>query len=362
MQGQLTFDTLNTLSLEDLDALRKSLELKMRSSRLGELDLFRLTHEHDIVSGVIQVRGSTKALHLPPEILAQIFIFYRDICGTEASPFALARVLKMLHVCAFWRQVALGSQALWARVHFFCPQKALRAGTQAGLELWLKRAGGHRISLAFTCPRQHITVQDDGDVSCSDILRMLLLCSAKWRNLHLSVSKSCKLEDQPLAGLSFQTLEMVRFSADQHTSPAIHKMLSAGTRLTSLDIDIVDCDRRRVADILGVLTATPSLATLTIAGKDDCLSPTHWINEILHKIEDSLTFVPHLRCLSLRLLGTTNSDGLSCAFLNCLRQRESRGLKVSIDIVGGQSSAGDTCVNTRTTAPCSGRQGGRAAK
>lgn len=161
----------------------------------------------------------------------------------------------MLHVCAFWRQVALGSQALWARVHFFCPQKALRAGTQAGLELWLKRAGGHRISLAFTCPRQHITVQDAGDVSCSDILRMLLLCSAKWRNLHLSVSKSCKLEDQPLAGLSFQTLEMVRFSADQHTSPAIHKMLSAGTRLTSLDIDIVDCDRRRVADILGVLTA-----------------------------------------------------------------------------------------------------------
>jgi hypothetical protein len=106
------------------------------------------------------------------------------------------------------------------------------------------------------------------------------------------VSKSCKLDDQSLGGLSFQTLEMVRFSADQYTSTAIHKMLGAGTRLTSLDIDIVDYDRRRVADILGVLAATPSLATLTIAGKDDCLSPTHWINETLHKIEDSLTFVP----------------------------------------------------------------------
>ncbi|KAJ7816574.1 hypothetical protein B0H14DRAFT_3877810 [Mycena olivaceomarginata] len=206
-----------------------------------------------ILSGVIQVRGSTKALHLPPEILAKIFILYRHICGTEASPFALARVWKMLHVCAFWRQ------------------KALRAGTQAGLKLWLKRAGGHQISLASTCPRQHITVQDAGDTSCSNILRMLLLRS--------DVEKS-------------PPVEMVRFSADQYTSPAIHKMLGAGTRLTSLDIDIVDYDRRRVADILGVLAATPSLATLTIAGKDDCLSPTHWINETLHKIEDSLTFVP----------------------------------------------------------------------
>lgn len=49
---------------------------------------------------------------LPDEILLQIFVVLRD--STDLRP---ANWLRVMHVCQYWRHIAVGSPPLWTRLH-----------------------------------------------------------------------------------------------------------------------------------------------------------------------------------------------------------------------------------------------------
>ncbi|KAJ7100311.1 hypothetical protein C8R43DRAFT_964090 [Mycena crocata] len=145
---------------------------------------------------------------LPPEILSRVFVLVRDACfkpltaasdlgrsihNKEVEPsFAAGSILELGHVCSYWRNVALGTRELWSRFLFRCPGKAAKG--QTVWHAWMERVGNHPLSFSFSCPG-HYKKNLSPDLSpigssCRDFLETLLSSSARWQNVHLSLSRA----------------------------------------------------------------------------------------------------------------------------------------------------------------------------
>jgi hypothetical protein len=113
-----------------------------------------------VVSNVRSALDGTPASKLPPEILSQIFACLRT---PEIPPhyYTLEDMWMTLNeslaavnlVCRYWRQVAIGTKAMWthiAVVDTLGPKKL-----HLMLELFLKRAGSHPLSLTISRTDDH---------------------------------------------------------------------------------------------------------------------------------------------------------------------------------------------------------------
>lgn len=96
----------------------------------------------------------TSINHLPPEILADIFLLCREGVvrkfDTPARPRRREVPLLLCQICRHWRQVALSLPFLWNSLAAsgygpFIPHPAL-------IELWLSRSTGQPLSLHFALP------------------------------------------------------------------------------------------------------------------------------------------------------------------------------------------------------------------
>ncbi|KAH9857709.1 hypothetical protein C2E23DRAFT_892333 [Lenzites betulinus] len=74
---------------------------------------------------------------LPPELLATIFFFVRTGSGRNSD----VRLIRMTHVCAQWRAVALGAAGLWKRVSL---------DNTKGIEAFLQRSGALPVHLSVS--------------------------------------------------------------------------------------------------------------------------------------------------------------------------------------------------------------------
>ncbi|KAJ7166561.1 hypothetical protein C8R43DRAFT_1104092 [Mycena crocata] len=138
---------------------------------------------------------------IPAELLAQIFVHYRDNCFDSKKircsigedtvlGFSSQEVLGISHVSAQWRSVALETPELWARFAFSCPGMARKR--QALWQTWLERARNHPICFGFTCPGRHRDNRFHGDLAptgspCYNFLTLLVSRSDYWQEAQFTL-------------------------------------------------------------------------------------------------------------------------------------------------------------------------------
>ncbi|KAJ7700806.1 hypothetical protein B0H17DRAFT_212247 [Mycena rosella] len=80
---------------------------------------------------------------LPLEISSEIFI---QCLPSHPQPGAGHIPMLLLYVCHAWKEITLGTPALWAAIHLVFPRAN---GFKKGWETWLERARNHPISISF---------------------------------------------------------------------------------------------------------------------------------------------------------------------------------------------------------------------
>ncbi|KAJ7685720.1 hypothetical protein DFH06DRAFT_49472 [Mycena polygramma] len=151
--------------------------------------------------------------HLPPEILAEIFLH----CLPQAGfPSPTTAPLVLCGVCRRWRDVAIGTSALWSSLSIDFDRMS-NPGPMTDpnpvYQTWLSRARGAPLSLL-------LQQEDfDGYVAIDDreaLARSVVELSGQWRSIQVGVR-------QDLANALFPITETYPLLEDLNISPPDHQ-------------------------------------------------------------------------------------------------------------------------------------------
>ncbi|KAJ7137861.1 hypothetical protein C8R44DRAFT_766367 [Mycena epipterygia] len=126
---------------------------------------------------------SRRALALPPEILAAIFMHcLPDVRFTR--PSLITAPLVFCVVCHQWREVALATPGLWSSLSFNV-QLAARAGHDGLFRRWLSRARSTPLSLRLH--DSHMYTESAAPALVKSLLQTVVELSPQWRNVHINL-------------------------------------------------------------------------------------------------------------------------------------------------------------------------------
>lgn len=116
---------------------------------------------------------------IPPEILAEIFLYFAPNDQSHDNPALTRSVILPSHVCRRWRSVALSTSQIWSYILFDIDHSST-INIERKLDrtaTWLARAGGCPLSLKIVCLSQSIESQ----TRCRSLLNMVLPHCVRWR-------------------------------------------------------------------------------------------------------------------------------------------------------------------------------------
>lgn len=157
-----------SMSIPHLREALDSLEDRM-ATLLNERERLETRLEH-------AVRMQSPVQRLPSELLASIFVNGVFDQGEEDAVL-LANIML---ACRYWREVAVGTPALWSRI-FMGPRRSL---DRARLKLERSKSFPLHICVDFSPQSEHRTVATETLMHAMDLLRSAMW---RWRSFQLSV-------------------------------------------------------------------------------------------------------------------------------------------------------------------------------
>jgi hypothetical protein len=224
-------------------------------------------------------------------------------------------------ICRRWREVALGTSALWSDIIFV--HKGWRRGSdfQQGemLRELFRRTGVSRpVSLQITSLSAPVSEFSE------DILPTILPTSNRWRHLHIRLTTAKMKSLSPVKG-ALSSLESLVIQCDMPSGPEACDIFEVAPRLFRVDMDMMDLDMdldiggiilpwTQLTDLsvgtyysldccLAILSDCPNLVSCAFGGvMDDIAETSRFRNSVLHHA--------HLRNLELKTC--FNPDFFDC--------------------------------------------------
>ncbi|CAK5270549.1 unnamed protein product [Mycena citricolor] len=223
------------------------IDLEIAALSVRRSELARLVAAHTALLSPIR--------RLPPDVLREIFLWclptsHHPTMSVRHAPLLLGRV------CGLWREVALATPRLWARVHIVEPRmdtasQRLVDGCLQLTEMWLARSGVLPLEISFhrSPPRPRgpaILSQFPGgggvvggggggagsavkepSAGCSVFMDTVLGVKTRWKNLVLS---GCTQSPLPVSACDvprLESLEIAEFCVTGEQPAASHAVFSA---------------------------------------------------------------------------------------------------------------------------------------
>ncbi|KAF7364558.1 F-box domain-containing protein [Mycena venus] len=169
-----------------------------------------LTAEHEDIERKISSLSIGLAPHkkLPPELLAEIFIF----CGTPtvALPPKDETVLTLTQICRTWRELALHVPELWASISVSFSEKQNDVERIADISLqWLSRTGeGYPVRITAECTGAYATTASENpDLVASFVSTVVIPHAHHLQHLDLAFPIAALLPLFELPSGAFPCLE-----------------------------------------------------------------------------------------------------------------------------------------------------------
>ncbi|KAJ7652228.1 hypothetical protein B0H17DRAFT_1338605 [Mycena rosella] len=120
-----------------------------------------LSGESDSTSENHSISGGGDLPFVPFEVLAKIFIAFRDIVLEKSFP-SIGAFLALSQVCGRWRAISHYTRALWTHLFFNFHSKRRYARLRKLVEQWVARSGtlGLSVHIRSCYPRPHNPVID----------------------------------------------------------------------------------------------------------------------------------------------------------------------------------------------------------
>lgn len=300
-----------------LQALESSLSIKHQppSARLADLMVVRSTLDAqalflDRVSARLKVQRNalTVDARLPNELLSLIFLELRDaLCNVHHPGSRDAEWTGVTHVCHRWREVALGTPALWADVPGWLPlwaEAAIIRSEPLALTLRLAKteqtktdpkqlsviaAAANRLHSLYSERFTIMELTDLFTVSHPALERLEVDC--KWT----------KVEDSTLTAAhfcgQFPALRRLRLNGCYFSDTASPALSS----LTHLHIESTPSDRWRLPHLIAFIQDATNITSLTLKWAGPAIAAT--------STKHTPLLLPHLRTLVLE------DRAVSCAYL-----------------------------------------------
>ncbi|PPQ65326.1 hypothetical protein CVT26_000042 [Gymnopilus dilepis] len=226
---------------------------------------------------------------LPPEIIAEIFIFCLPPFNlTEDSPPAsedTATPLRIGAVCSAWRRIAWTTPSLWATLILRLTSSVKLSSQTALIHEWLSRSGQLPLSIRFIATEEVSWV----NVTSEGMMTAIAEYASRWRNVDIRLPSmcyrhlpSCKdAEDFPL----LESLSLKPPGGQGDRAHRIEIPMSPQLRYLSLSclylrsvtfhfevLTHVDLESFYIDEMLETLRQTTSLVRLTtkkVLGGDD---------------------------------------------------------------------------------------------
>lgn len=131
---------------------KDALTIEEKARQTLEDDIVR--YSNAIINAKYRLNALTRVARLPPELLTEVFIYYRDAFAYDADPLPSPRSvavygnsrtaspyhwLRITHVCRHWRELALGSPRFWSTIYLThrssCIDEMLARARQAPLTI-----------------------------------------------------------------------------------------------------------------------------------------------------------------------------------------------------------------------------------
>lgn len=112
--------------------------------------------------------------HLPPEIMADIFIHALPT-PDAAVPHPLCAPLIFTQVCLWWRDIALSTPRLWSSIRLDLTPRSLRRSVGL-VKMYMDRSKHCPLYLNFQCR--------SGSLDCKPMLDIVIPHSARWQNIN----------------------------------------------------------------------------------------------------------------------------------------------------------------------------------
>lgn len=252
---------------------------------------------------------------LPAELLSEIFLF-------TFNPFNGARrdVLRLSHVCAFWRQVAHTTPQLWTTLRLDVRHdRTVQANSMACIQAWLARSSPLTVSIRLHCRITGVDI----------FLSTMAPSMNRWETFELvtnDISGLGRISPEPTEMLTTLSLQTT-----QSTALTIYTFAKA-SRLREVTLDVFDLSQ--------IVLPWSQLTHLDVSTKsaDSCLqvllkcanlvsatfSTTLWEENVAVPLRPP-TVLPHLITLKLNFM-----EGHSGPFFQPLALPE---LKLHLDFI-----------------------------
>ena len=254
----------NTILVAEGDIMRLSGEITRLNAILDGLTCKRdalRTYTHLHAALVAPIR------RLPPEVLSEIFLCYKDENSVSLPRLNKAPLL-LGGVCGRWRTIALSTPRLWNSFALTIRPKYLKSDAMLA-KTWLARAA--------TCPLT-IRLGSRGDYQnpMRLLMKVLLLHCEQWYDIHISVPRPV-LESLTPAKNRFPRLQKLSLDVELYDplrifecAPRLRwlKLASdldpAMVKVPWNQIEYIDTGRREIDQCLNLLRATSNLETCVI--------------------------------------------------------------------------------------------------
>ncbi|KZP25541.1 hypothetical protein FIBSPDRAFT_733929, partial [Athelia psychrophila] len=174
----------------DLSSLDDALDhLKVIQERLShkreELRAFSTQHR-SIISPVRCI---------PPEILAEIFLYMGRIFSDHPYPHSYNRHIKYMrdvilpsHICQRWRHIALSTPELWAYINVEIGSARSKPGNMAHrlacTQSWISRTAGYPLSIQLSW------LTDGRKEDWDSLLDIVIPHTARWQSFKIHISQN----------------------------------------------------------------------------------------------------------------------------------------------------------------------------
>ncbi|KAJ7613143.1 hypothetical protein FB45DRAFT_1036671 [Roridomyces roridus] len=169
-------------------------ELAAARSRIVQVDIEIKELEHTLAARLTErnqcrevlARYKYPILTLPNEITAEIFLHFLPSHTEFVSLVGSDSPSSLLQICHQWRDVALGTPALWSSIHVDVNRNPPSAYEQhlELLELWLERSGTYPLSIRLWDMRPD---EELADVPTTKLLDAILRHSSRWQEVDITV-------------------------------------------------------------------------------------------------------------------------------------------------------------------------------
>ncbi|KAJ7439492.1 hypothetical protein FB451DRAFT_1301949 [Mycena latifolia] len=159
-------------------------------ARIAEIESHMLELEHSL--GLLQEKELLQArldaytypvLTLPNEIVSEIFVHFLPVYPSRPPLIGRRSPSHLGQICRKWREIALGTPALWRAVRLCLHKRRCLGQHLQLLETFLQRSGSYRLSIELL--NKNTT---DWDAAKMDpFLHAIIPHSARWEHLNLDM-------------------------------------------------------------------------------------------------------------------------------------------------------------------------------